>query len=640
MALVWANGVWDTSTTTGTGTYTLSGTAVLGRQTFGAGVGDGNTCYYRAEDDAAGGWENGVGTYTASGTTLARTTVLSSSNANAAVNWGAGTRQVFLTLPAEVAPATVFNVKGFGAKGDTTVYVATTSITSGAATLTVTAGTFAAGDVGKTIVVPGAGVAGADLKTTISARASTTSITLAANASTTLTSVSKTLTYGTDDSAARDAAIVALVAAGRGVLYFPAGSYLCTTAAPALSVPCTVKGDGSGTWPSTNADVFVSRVLCTSGTALLFNVSADYCEFRDIALVKTVGTAPTAGAGITAASALAIQNVNYVNVYVEGFYINVDVQTGCGWQMRGGWNYNPVLYGLKVQNTVVVDIGDWTVSGTNFYSGSNNGTAAIHVISSGGGKISNVKINIGSPTHKFANGINLAVGTSVTTSDLLISNSSIENVTTHGISITSTTGTSVYSNIVISGVQMAIDASAGAAVNVAANALNDLNYITVVGCVLRGSGTAANAAVKLSKANVVAVIGPIGTGGFTAVLSQTGCTNVFYAGLGETAWTVVGAAGAPAFTNSWVNAGGSDAVAAFRQMSDGTTQIKGSIKTGTITTSAFTLPAGYRPSELKRFAVASSGAFGVLLVNTDGTVVPQVGSNGQFEIDVSFFAEA
>ena len=87
----------ETSTTTGTGTYTLAG-AVTGFETF-ASVGDGNLTYYCCTDGTD--FEVGVGTYTASGTTLARTTILQSSNSDAAVNWGAGTRTVFCTLPAE-----------------------------------------------------------------------------------------------------------------------------------------------------------------------------------------------------------------------------------------------------------------------------------------------------------------------------------------------------------------------------------------------------------------------------------------------------------------------------------------------------------------------------------------------------------
>jgi hypothetical protein len=104
VSLVQYDRVQETSTTTGTGTYTLAG-AVLGYQSF-AVVGNANTCYYCAMGvDGNGnpngdGWEVGLGTYTAAGTTLARTAVLASTNANAAVNWAAGTRRIFVTLAA------------------------------------------------------------------------------------------------------------------------------------------------------------------------------------------------------------------------------------------------------------------------------------------------------------------------------------------------------------------------------------------------------------------------------------------------------------------------------------------------------------------------------------------------------------
>lgn len=88
--------VRETTTTTGTGTLTLAG-AVTGFQSFAA-VGNGNTCYYCVTDGT--NWEVGLGTYTSSGTTLARTTVLASSNSNAAVSFAAGTKQVFVTSPA------------------------------------------------------------------------------------------------------------------------------------------------------------------------------------------------------------------------------------------------------------------------------------------------------------------------------------------------------------------------------------------------------------------------------------------------------------------------------------------------------------------------------------------------------------
>lgn len=101
MALVIADRVRESTTTTGTGTITLAG-AVAGFQSFSV-IGNGNTTYYAISDSVAGTWEVGIGTYTSAGTTLARNTVLESSNAGALVNFAAGTKDVFCTQPAERA---------------------------------------------------------------------------------------------------------------------------------------------------------------------------------------------------------------------------------------------------------------------------------------------------------------------------------------------------------------------------------------------------------------------------------------------------------------------------------------------------------------------------------------------------------
>ena len=98
MALVLADRVKETTTTTGTGTLTLAG-AATGFQAFSV-IGDGNTTYYSISSSSGSEWEVGIGTYTSSGTTLARTTILASSNSGAAVNLSAGTKDVFATYPA------------------------------------------------------------------------------------------------------------------------------------------------------------------------------------------------------------------------------------------------------------------------------------------------------------------------------------------------------------------------------------------------------------------------------------------------------------------------------------------------------------------------------------------------------------
>ena len=99
MAFVLADRVKETTTTTGTGTVTLLG-ASTGFQSFSA-IGNTNTTYYTIAGQTTSEWEVGIGTYTSSGTTLARTTVISSSNAGALVNFSAGTKDVFVTYPAE-----------------------------------------------------------------------------------------------------------------------------------------------------------------------------------------------------------------------------------------------------------------------------------------------------------------------------------------------------------------------------------------------------------------------------------------------------------------------------------------------------------------------------------------------------------
>ena len=98
MALVVKDRVRETSTTTGTGTFTLAG-AVSGFQTFSSAIGNTNTTYYTIIGGTE--WETGLGTVAAG--TLARTTVLESSNAGSAVNFTAGTKDVFGTYPASKA---------------------------------------------------------------------------------------------------------------------------------------------------------------------------------------------------------------------------------------------------------------------------------------------------------------------------------------------------------------------------------------------------------------------------------------------------------------------------------------------------------------------------------------------------------
>lgn len=97
MALVVADRVQETTSTTSTSSYVLLG-AAAGYQSFGAVLANGDTTYYAITNDTD--WEVGIGTYSTTGPTLARTTILASSNGGSAVSWGAGVKNIFISYAA------------------------------------------------------------------------------------------------------------------------------------------------------------------------------------------------------------------------------------------------------------------------------------------------------------------------------------------------------------------------------------------------------------------------------------------------------------------------------------------------------------------------------------------------------------
>jgi hypothetical protein len=118
MAHITADRVRDTSTSTGTGNFTVSGTAPTGFRTLSAVLSVGDTFYYAIQSQGLNEWEVGLGTYS-SANVFARTTVLSSSNSGSAVTFSAGTKDVFLTLAAaktiqREADGSVYDASGAG----------------------------------------------------------------------------------------------------------------------------------------------------------------------------------------------------------------------------------------------------------------------------------------------------------------------------------------------------------------------------------------------------------------------------------------------------------------------------------------------------------------------------------------------
>ncbi len=138
MAFITADRVLDSSTSTGTGAFVVSGTPAAGYRTFSAVMSVGDTCYYSIQGQTTSEWEVGLGTYS-SANTLTRTTVYSSSNSGSAVTFSTGTKNVMLTVPASrmlqlnasgsVTPATnTYSRTSFTATANQTTFTVTYAV--------------------------------------------------------------------------------------------------------------------------------------------------------------------------------------------------------------------------------------------------------------------------------------------------------------------------------------------------------------------------------------------------------------------------------------------------------------------------------------------------------------------------------
>lgn len=104
--------------------------------------------------------------------------------------------------------------------------------------------------------------------------------------------------------------------------------------------------------------------------------------------------------------------------------------------------------------------------------------------------------------------------------------------------------------------------------------------------------------------------------------------------------TFVGGSGAPPFTNSWVNSGGSNAPAAYWKDAFGVVTLEGTIKSGTVGSAAFTLPPGFRPDKDRFFPAYSNAVLGLVQVSSGGVVTPLVtgtASNASYSLDAIRF---
>jgi hypothetical protein len=335
-----------------------------------------------------------------------------------------------------------------------------------------------------------------------------------------------------DDTAAINLAVAALVAAGNGVLYFPSGTYL-TSGGFVLSVPSLVMGAG----PLSNLNGYYgSTVLCNSKTNTLFTTSAISGAFRDISLINITAT-PTTSMGIAVTHGAVIPKVDFDHIFIKGFYINIDSQTNVYWSMRGSWLDGAVKYGLKIRDLVDDDAGDCAIASSVISGHVYTADAGIRIESGGGVKITNTKI-IGTLVH----GVDLVPAAGVLTSQLMMTNCSIEEITGNGINIVSTGG-AIWNYIILSGLQFGLYANiTGYCILINSDTLTKINCVIITDNILESNGT-AHEAVSFTKINNAYLGGNV-IDGFTGLLTQAGCTNIVIGSSGDVAtdpiWDSVG----------------------------------------------------------------------------------------------------
>ena len=290
------------------------------------------------------------------------------------------------------------------------------------------------------------------------------------------------------DNAAIAAAITACPAGG--VVQLQAGTYAIidsgTTSSLALSKQITLRGRGGADilWTKTGTLLTVDHA-----TADGISVSSHGVKLENFAIQNIHATAPTAGAGLKTVTGGG-NSIRYGdNLSVRGFYYNVDHQAGSNWIMDPSFLSIDFVYcGLRIQNVDATDGGDMTVSG-NFMTGpNNNSTTAIQWLTGGGFKGYGIKIN-NHNSKTCTVGISAELQDGVSTSDFLLSNSSIENCT-WGFLLehAGPLNTGTFGNVVISGNQFLTVGTDNttAAVAVTAASAGKVSEVFVGGNVIHG----------------------------------------------------------------------------------------------------------------------------------------------------------
>lgn len=353
----------------------------------------------------------------------------------------------------------VFCAADYGAIGDL-ASVASTGVTatSGRPDVVVADATFVAGDAGKWIMVPGAGVSGADLETTIAAVTDATHIVLSSNAGTTVSGVSATVPYGTDNAGALQAWVDAACAVG-GFAYIPPGSYK-STAEIIGTDHCYVLGTGMPFdkglfW---NANQNVTQWGGWKGSVIVPSPGTNGLTFKTLAAVQIAGISiiypkqAPANSGVTAfklandGTSGNLQVASTIeNCWANGADRGYQIVDCYSWAIRNCYSTEHQTFGIYVTDTTgfsKTSYGDWLIEGGQYYSGSVSGPFAhILLAGGGGGKIIGVKTNTaGSVNYNQTSAVQISP-------DPNISGTSFEPLTITGCSFEGTFyGVNFYQN--------------------------------------------------------------------------------------------------------------------------------------------------------------------------------------------------
>ena len=318
MALVLADRVRETSTTTGTGSVVLAG-AYPSFQSFLAAIGNGNSTYYAISNLSLGEWEVGIGTYTSSGNTLSRTTVLSSSNSGSLVNFSAGSKDVICTQPSERAvyldTATNTTVPGITITGLT----ASTALALDASKIVVSVTNTGTGNnvlaTSPTLVTPALGTPSSGVVTNLTGTASiningtvgATTANTGAFTSVTATSVTNSgltsgrVTFASTAGLLADSASLTWSGTVLGTTGFTASSDSSFTSTGALTIskgttgqrPTAVSGMLRFNTTSTEFEGYNGTTWASVGGAALSNDTSTATNIYPLSASATTGTAST-----------------------------------------------------------------------------------------------------------------------------------------------------------------------------------------------------------------------------------------------------------------------------------------------------------------------------------------------------------